>query len=160
MEEGYLQPLDLDQVPACDDVFDFLKADYFEQDGEVYGIPEFGQTPLAVNTDIVEQDVTALVTSGRTARRRRRWSRRRAATGPVPKRRERRAAQRRHVPTTWTSIRSGRPHRPTGTDFRALERRRRVEQLLRSDDVGVQPVGTTSIQSMQSDGSRRAGLPR
>ncbi len=61
MEEGHLQPLDLDQVPAHDDVFDFLNADYFEQDGEVYGIPRsFGQTPLAVNTDIVEQDVTAL----------------------------------------------------------------------------------------------------
>lgn len=61
IEEGYLQPLDLDQVPAYGAVFDFLKKDYFERDGDVYGVPRsFGQTPLAINTDLVSREITAL----------------------------------------------------------------------------------------------------
>ena len=61
MEEGYLQPLNLDRIPAYEEVFEFLKKDYFEQNGEVYGVPRsFGQTPLAVNTDLADREVTAL----------------------------------------------------------------------------------------------------
>jgi spermidine/putrescine transport system substrate-binding protein len=61
LEEGLIQPLELDAVPAYDDVFDFLKKDYFERDGQVFGVPRsFGQTPLAVNTELVDRDITSL----------------------------------------------------------------------------------------------------
>ena len=155
MEEGYLQPLDLDQVPAYDDVFDFLKADYFEQDGEVYGIPRsFGQTPLAVNTDTVDDDVTSLealfdesyegVIGGRDDARLQVLYER-AASGSEPlnpasadaidfdRLRERLAT---HVGLSgglWGS----------GGDS---------EQLLRSGEVAIQPVWNYVISSMQESG--------
>jgi len=30
MDEGYIQPLDIDQIPAYDDIFDFLKKPYLK----------------------------------------------------------------------------------------------------------------------------------
>lgn len=154
MEEGYLQPLDLDRIPAYDDVFDFLKADYFEQEGEVYGVPRsFGQTPLAVNTDLVDADVSALadlwtadlegLTGGRDDAR---------------------------LQTLYRNAAFGEPLNPTSADdvdFEALradlvERLELTgglwnnggesEQLLRNEEVGVQPVWNYVIQTMQADG--------
>jgi len=154
MEEGHLQPLDLDQVPAYDDVFDFLKAEYFEQDGEVYGIPRsFGQTPLAVNTDIVAQDVTALADL---------WSE--SLAGVAGGRDDAR------LQTLYRNAAKGEPLNPTAADEVDFESLRadlierleltaglwnnggESEQLLRSEEVGVQPVWNYVIQSMQSDG--------
>jgi spermidine/putrescine transport system substrate-binding protein len=62
IEEGHIQPLTLEDLPGYDGVFDFVKKDYFSQDGQVYAAPRsFGQTPLAVNTDVVSPDeVTSL----------------------------------------------------------------------------------------------------
>ena len=61
MDEGLIQPIDVDAVPAYEDIFDFVKKSYFETDGEIYGVPRsFGQTPLAVNTDLVDRPVTSL----------------------------------------------------------------------------------------------------
>ncbi|MFB6256592.1 MAG: PotD/PotF family extracellular solute-binding protein [Haloplanus sp.] len=61
IDEGLLQPVDLDRVPAYDDILDVVKRDYFRADGNVYGVPRsFGQTPLAVNTDTIDDDVTSL----------------------------------------------------------------------------------------------------
>jgi spermidine/putrescine transport system substrate-binding protein len=55
IDDDLIQPIDLEQVPSYADVFDFLKKDYFERDGEVYGVPRsFGQTPLVYNADEVE----------------------------------------------------------------------------------------------------------
>ena len=61
IEEGLLRPVDVDQVPAYDDILDVVKRDYFRTDGSVYGVPRsFGQTPLAVNTDVIDDEVTSL----------------------------------------------------------------------------------------------------
>jgi spermidine/putrescine transport system substrate-binding protein len=154
MEEGYLQPLDLDQVPAYDDVFDFLKADYFEQDGEVYGIPRsFGQTPLAVNTDIVDQEVSALADL---------WTE--SLAGVAGGRDDAR------LQVLYRNAAKGEPLNPTTADEVDFDSLRgdlidrleltaglwnnggESEQLLRSEEVGVQPVWNYVIQSMQSDG--------
>ncbi len=57
IQEGHIQPLNLDDLPGYDGVFDFVKKDYFTEDGQVYAAPRsFGQTPLAVNTDAVSAD--------------------------------------------------------------------------------------------------------
>ena len=46
IDEGLLQPIDLERVPAYDDILDVVKKDYFRSDGSVYGVPRsFGQTP-------------------------------------------------------------------------------------------------------------------
>ena len=154
MEEGLIQPLDLEQVPAYEDVFDFLKADYFEQNGEVYGIPRsFGQTPLAVNTDLVDADVTALADL---------WSG--DLAGLAGGRDDAR------LQTLYRNAAFGEPLNPTSAedvDFDALrtdliDRLERTaglwnnggesEQLMRSEEVGVQPVWNYAIQSLQSDG--------
>jgi spermidine/putrescine transport system substrate-binding protein len=56
MDEGLIRPIDLDRVPAYEDVFEFVKKDYFTSDGRTYGVPRsFGQTPMAVNTDAVDE---------------------------------------------------------------------------------------------------------
>ena len=61
IDEGLIQPIDIDQVPSYDDIFPFVKKDYFERAGAVYGVPRsFGQTPLAVNTDLVDRQITSL----------------------------------------------------------------------------------------------------
>ena len=154
MEGGHLQPLDLDQVPAYDDVFDFLKADYFEQDGEVYGIPRsFGQTPLAVNTDIVDQEVSELADL---------WTE--PLSGVVGGRDDAR------LQVLYRNAAKGEPLNPATADEVDFESLRtdlterleltaglwnnggESEQLLRSEEVGVQPVWNYVIQSMQSDG--------
>ncbi|WP_142860350.1 ABC transporter substrate-binding protein [Salinigranum halophilum] len=60
IDEGLIQPVDLDQVPTYDSVFDFLKRDYFERDGQVYGVPRsFGQTPLVYNTEVLDEAPTS-----------------------------------------------------------------------------------------------------
>ena len=154
MEEGYLQPIDLDQVPAYEEVFDFLKKEYFEQDGEVYGVPRsFGQTPLAVNTDLVDREITALsdlwepgldgVTGGRDDAR---------------------------LQVLYRNAAMGEPLNPTSVDEVDREGLRadlvdrleltgglwnnggESEQLLRNEQVGVQPVWNYVIQAMQSEG--------
>lgn len=154
MEEGLIQPLDLDQIPAYDSVFDFLKADYFEQDGEVYGIPRsFGQTPLAVNTDLVDSDVTALSDL---------WSD--DLAGFVGGRDDAR------LQVLYRNAAVGEPLNPTSADevdFDALQadlvdrldgtgglwnNGGESEQLLRNEEVGVQPVWNYVIQAMQDDG--------
>jgi spermidine/putrescine transport system substrate-binding protein len=154
MEEGLIQPLDLEQVPAYEDVFDFLKADYFEQNGEVYGIPRsFGQTPLAVNTDLVDADVTALADL---------WSG--DLAGLAGGRDDAR------LQTLYRNAAFGEPLNPTSAedvDFDALRtdlidrlegtaglwnNGGESEQLMRSEEVGVQPVWNYAIQSLQSDG--------
>ena len=154
MEEGLIQPLDLEQVPAYGDVFDFLKADYFEQNGGVYGIPRsFGQTPLAVNTDLVDADVTALADL---------WSDELA--GVAGGRDDAR------LQTLYRNAAFGEPLNPTSAedvDFDALRadlidrlegtaglwnNGGESEQLMRSEEVGVQPVWNYAIQSLQSDG--------
>jgi len=154
IEEGLLQPLDIDQIPAYENVFDFLKKDYFEQDGDIYGIPRsFGQTPLAVNTDIVETDVTQLADL---------WNPELA--GVVGGRDDAR------LQALYRNAAFGAPLNPTdadAVDFDALRSdlvdRLEVtgglwnnggesEQLLRNEEVGVQPVWNYVIQTMQSDG--------
>jgi Spermidine/putrescine-binding periplasmic protein len=154
MEEGLIQPINLDEIPAYDNVFDFLKKDYFEQDGEVYGIPRsFGQTPLAVNTDLVNTEVTAL---------RDLWNE--ELDGVVGGRDDPR------LQALYRNAAFGEPLNPTSTDevdFDALqsdlvERLKLTggtwnnggesEQLLRNETVGVQPVWNYVIQTMQSDG--------
>lgn len=154
MEEGLIQPLNLDAIPAYDDVFDFLKADYFEQNGEVYGVPRsFGQTPLAVNTDIVDSDVTALADL---------WDEELA--GVAGGRDDAR------LQILYRNAAFDEPLNPTSTDavdFDALRadlvgRLRGVgglwnnggesEQLMRSEEVGVQPVWNYVIQTLQADG--------
>ena len=154
LEEELIQPLDIEQVPAYEDVFDFLKADYFEQNGEVYGIPRsFGQTPLAVNTDLVDADVTALADL---------WTDELAdlAGGRDDAR----------LQTLYRNAAFGEPLNPTSAedvDFDALRadlidrlegtaglwnNGGESEQLMRSEEVGVQPVWNYAIQSLQSDG--------
>ncbi|WP_299264534.1 ABC transporter substrate-binding protein [Halorientalis sp.] len=154
MEEGLIQPLDLDQVPAYEDVFDFLKTDYFEQDGAVYGIPRsFGHTPLAVNTDLVDADVTALSDL---------WSDELA--GDAGGRDDAR------LQTLYRNAAFDKPLNPTSTDdvdFDALRadlidrlegtsglwnNGGESEQLMRSEEVGVQPVWNYVTQTLQADG--------
>jgi spermidine/putrescine transport system substrate-binding protein len=154
MEEGLIQPLDLEQVPAYDSVFDFLKADYFEQDGQVYGIPRsFGQTPLAVNTALVDTEVTALSDL---------WSDELA--GLAGGRDDAR------LQVLYRNAAVGEPLNPTSAedvDFDALRadlvdrlegtaglwgNGGESEQLLRNEEVGVQPVWNYVIQTMQDDG--------
>ncbi len=61
IDEGLIRPVDLDRVPSYDDIFPFVKKEYFERAGAVYGVPRsFGQTPLAVNTDLVDRQITSL----------------------------------------------------------------------------------------------------
>jgi spermidine/putrescine transport system substrate-binding protein len=155
IEEGHLQPVDLDAVPAYDDIFDVVKRDYFTADGSVYGVPRsFGQTPLAVNTDEVDGEVTSLRAlfdeshGGRIGGRddaRLQFLYERAAFGEEPLN----------------------PTSTEGIDFETTRERlaRHVElasglwssggeseQLLRSGEVAVQPVWNYVISAMQSDG--------
>ena len=153
MEDELIQPLDLDQIPAYEEVFDFLKADYFEQDGDVYGIPRsFGQTPLAVNADRVDTDVTALADL---------WSD--DFAGVVGGRDDAR------LQTLYRNAAFGKPLNPTSedeVDFEALQsdlvdrlegtaglwnNGGESEQLLRNGEVGVQPVWNYVIQSLQGE---------
>ena len=61
IDEGLIQPVDIDRVPSYDDIFPFVKKEYFEQAGAIYGVPRsFGQTPLAVNTDVIDRRITSL----------------------------------------------------------------------------------------------------
>ena len=154
MDEGYIQPLDIDQIPAYDDIFDFLKKPYFETDGDIYASPRsFGQTPLAVNVDLVETEITALadlwsdslngVSGGRDDARLQVLYRNAAFDTPLN-------------PSSASEI-----------DFDALQsdliERLEVtgglwnnggesESLLRNEEVGVQPVWNYVIQTMQDDG--------
>jgi len=48
-------------VSNYNEVFDFLKKDYFESEGEVYAVPRsFGTAPLVVDTSRITNDVTSL----------------------------------------------------------------------------------------------------
>ena len=154
MDEGLIQPLDLDRIPSYGDVFDFLKKDYFETDGQVYGVPRsFGQTPLAVNTDLVDRDVTALgdlwdddlagLAGGRDDAR---------------------------LQVLYRNAAFGADLNPTSTDEVDTDALRsdlvgrlqntnglwgnggESEQLLRTEQVGVQPVWNYVIQAMENDG--------
>ena len=61
IEEGLIQPVETDRIPSYDDIFPFVKKSYFERGGAVYGVPRsFGQTPLAVNTDVIDREITSL----------------------------------------------------------------------------------------------------
>ena len=154
MEEELIQPLNLDAIPAYDDVFGFLKKDYFEQDGEVYGIPRsFGQTPLAVNTNLVDTNITALADLWNTE-----------LDGVAGGRDDAR------LQVLYRNAAFNEPLNPTSSeevDFEVLRSdladRLEItsglwnnggesEQLLRNEEVGVQPVWNYVIQTMQSDG--------
>ncbi|MFB6298572.1 MAG: PotD/PotF family extracellular solute-binding protein [Salinirussus sp.] len=156
IEADLIRPIDLDMIPAYDEVFDFLKADYFEENGDVYGVPRsFGQTPLAVNTDLVDREVTALADL---------WAD--GLAGLVGGRDDAR------LQTLYRNAAFGRPLNPTSADavdfpsLRAdlVERLELTgglwnsggesEQVLRNEEVGVQPVWNYVIQTMRS-----AGLP-
>ena len=153
MEEDLIQPLDLDEIPAYDDVFDFLKADYFERDGDVYGVPRsFGQTPLAVNTDRVDTEVTALadlwtddlagVAGGRDDARLQALYRNAAVGAELN-------------PTSaeevdFEALRSDLVDRLNGTAG-LWSNGGESEQLLRNGEVGVQPVWNYVIQTLQGD---------
>jgi spermidine/putrescine transport system substrate-binding protein len=156
IEEGLLRPVDLDAVPAYDDVFEVVKKDYFRSDGSVYGVPRsFGQTPLAVNTELVDDDVTSLrslfddayagLIGGRDDARLQ-FLYERAAFGAEPLN-----------PTDATAV-----------DFGATRRRlsRHVdlaaglwssggesEQLLRAGEVAIEPVWNYVIASMRDAGA-------
>lgn len=55
IDQGLLQPLDVDRIDAYDTVFDGLKRDYFDRNGKTYAVPRsFGQTPLCYHADRVE----------------------------------------------------------------------------------------------------------
>ena len=154
MEEGLIKPINLDEIPAYENVFDFLKKDYFEQDGEVYGVPRsFGQTPLAVNTQLVDTEITALSDL---------WNE--ELDGLVGGRDDAR------LQALYRNAVFDEPLNPTSTDevdFDALQadlvdrleltggtwnNGGESEQLLRNETVGVQPVWNYVIQTMQSDG--------
>lgn len=61
MEEGLLEPIDLDRIDNYDAVFDFLKKDYFETEGQVYAVPRsFGTTPLVVDRSRIEGSVSSV----------------------------------------------------------------------------------------------------
>ncbi|MBB6647286.1 ABC transporter substrate-binding protein [Halobellus ruber] len=157
IEEGLLQPVDLEQVPAYDDILNVVKKEYFRSDGSVYGVPRsFGQTPLAVNTEMIDDDITSLAAlfddayggmiGGRDdARLQILYERAAAGTEPLN-------------PTSADAV-----------DFDRLRERLAThvdlsgglwssggesEQLLRSGEVGVQPVWNYVISSM-----RDAGVP-
>ena len=150
MEEGLIRPLDLDRIPAYDNVFDFLKLEYFEQEGDVYGIPRsFGQTPLAVNTELVDREVTALADL---------WDEELA--GFVGGRDDAR------LQVLYRNAAVGASLNPTSADevdFDALRadlvdrlelagslwnNGGESEQLLRSEEVGVQPVWNYVLQTI------------
>lgn len=154
MDEGLIQPLDLDQIPSYDDVFDFLKMDYFESDGQVFGVPRsFGQTPLAVNTELVDRDITALADM---------WDD--DLAGVVGGRDDAR------LQVLYRNAAVGAELNPTtedDVDFDALREDLitrlnntaglwgnggESEQLLRIEEVGVQPVWNYVIQAMEADG--------
>ena len=153
IEEGYLQPLDLDQVPAYGTVFDFLKKDYFERDGDVYGVPRsFGQTPLAINTDLVSREITALADL---------WDP--ELDGLAGGRDDAR------LQALYRNAVVGEELNPTSVDDIDREALRadfvdrleltgglwnnggESEQLLRTEQVGVQPVWNYVIQAMQAE---------
>jgi len=155
IDEGLLQPIDLERVPAYDDILDVVKKDYFRSDGSVYGVPRsFGQTPLAINTDTVDDDVTSLqalfdepyegLIGGRDdARLQVLYERAASGTEPLnptaadavdfDRLRERLASHVRLSGGLWSS----------GGDS---------EQLLRSGEVAIQPVWNYVISSMQASG--------
>ncbi|MES3516719.1 MAG: extracellular solute-binding protein [Natronomonas sp.] len=154
MDEGLIQPLDLDRIPSYDEVFDFLKMEYFESDGQVFGVPRsFGQTPLAVNTELVDRDVTALADL---------WDE--DLAGVVGGRDDAR------LQVLYRNAAVGTDLNPTAmddVDFEALredliDRLNNTaglwgnggesEQLLRTEEVGVQPVWNYVIQAMEADG--------
>lgn len=155
IDEGLLQPIDLGQVPAYDGILDVVKKDYFRSDGSVYGVPRsFGQTPLAVNTDTVDDEVTSLRTlfdesydgllGGRDdARLQVLYERAAAGVEPLnptsaddidfDRLRERLAAHVGLAGGLWSSGGSS-------------------EQLLQSGEVAIQPVWNYVISSMQDSG--------
>lgn len=154
MDEGLIQPLDLDRIPSYGDVFDFLKKDYFERDGQVYGVPRsFGQTPLAVNTDIVDREITALADL---------WDD--DLSGVAGGRDDSR------LQVLYRNAAVGAELNPSSggdVDVEALradliDRLNNTaglwgnggesEQLLRTEQVGVQPVWNYVIQAMRDDG--------
>lgn len=155
MEEGYLQPIDLSQVPAYDNIFPFVKKDYFRQDGELYGVPRsFGQTPLAVNTDMIDADITSLralfddrfegLVGGRDDARLQ-FLYERAAFGrdplnPQSVSEDSLRAMKENL-TTHVSL-SGGLWSSGGSS----------EQLMKSEQVGVQPVWNYVIVALQNDG--------
>ena len=154
MDEGLIQPLDLDRIPSYDDVFDFLKMDYFESDGQVYGVPRsFGQTPLAVNTDLVDRDVTALADlwddelaglAGGRDDARLQVLYRNAAVGETLNPQSENEID---VDALRADL-IDRLENTAGLWGNGGE----SEQLLRTEQVGVQPVWNYVIQAMQSDG--------
>lgn len=154
MDEGLIRPIDLDQVPSYGDVFEFLKKDYFESDGQVYGVPRsFGQTPLAVNTDIVERDVTALsdlwdddlsgVAGGRDDARLQVLYRNAAVGAELNPSSE--------ADIDVEALRADLVDRLNNTAG-LWGNGGESEQLLRTETVGVQPVWNYVIQAMQDDG--------
>jgi spermidine/putrescine transport system substrate-binding protein len=61
IEEGLLEPIDVDRISNYDGVFDFLKKDYFESGEQLYAVPRsFGTAPLVVDTSRITDDVTSL----------------------------------------------------------------------------------------------------
>jgi spermidine/putrescine transport system substrate-binding protein len=152
--DGLVRPIDLDAVPAYDDIFGFVKKDYFRSEGSVYGVPRsFGQTPLAVNTDEIDDGVTSLralfdeaydgMIGGRDDARLQLLYER-AAFGADPLN-----------PTSADAV-----------DFEATRRRLashvdlaaglwssggESEQLFRSGEVAIQPVWNYVISSMQAE---------
>lgn len=156
IEEGLIQPLNIDDIPQYDGVFDFVKQDYFRADGQIYAAPRsFGQTPLAVNTDKVSpDDISGLSVlfdqeyEGSVGHRddaRLQFLYERAANGKTPLNpssadqidfADTRDNLRQHVEiagSLWGS----------GSDS---------EQLLRSGQVAVEPVWNYVIHSMGQDG--------
>jgi len=153
IEEELIQPVNVDEIPAYGDIFDFLKADYFQQDGEVYGVPRsFGQTPLAVNTDLVDTEVTGLadlwtdelagLAGGRDDARLQALYRNAAFGDPLnPDSAE---------AVDFDALRADLVDRLEGTAG-LWNNGGESEQLLRSEEVGVQPVWNYVIQSLQDD---------
>jgi|GEM_PF-1522244 len=58
VQEDFLEPLNLQNIPAYEDqVYDNLKLDYFEKDGDTYAVPFlFGATGVLWNKDAVSLD--------------------------------------------------------------------------------------------------------
>jgi spermidine/putrescine transport system substrate-binding protein len=155
IDEGLLQPVDLDRISGYDGILDVVKREYFRSDGSVYGVPRsFGQTPLAVNTDVIDDEVTSLrvlfddaydgLIGGRDDARLQ-FLYERAAFGAEPLN-----------PTSVDEV-----------DFDPIRRRLAThvdlaaglwssggnsEQLLQSGEVAVQPVWNYVISSMQDSG--------
>ena len=154
MDEELIQPLDLDRIPSYEDVFDFLKMDYFESDGQVYGVPRsFGQTPLAVNTELVDREITALadlwdddlegLVGGRDDARLQVLYRN-AAVGA-----ELNPASEAEVDVD--ALRTDLMDRLDNTAA-LWGNGGESEQLLRTEEVGTQPVWNYVIQAMEDDG--------